>query len=209
MKTELYNQKGEKKGEMTLPKDIFEIEINEGLVHRYLIYQQANERTSIAHVKTKGEVRGGGRKPWAQKHTGRARQGSIRNPHWRGGGVAFGPKKWENYEKAMPKRARRLALFSILSAKARDGKIIGLDKFELESPKTKDFANLMEKMKIVRNVLVVLNKSEEILKKSARNHANAKPILSSYMNPADLLKYDNLLITESALKDITNTYLTA
>ena len=170
------------------------------------MYQQGNERMPISHTLSKGEVRGGGRKPWKQKGTGRARQGSIRNPHWKGGGVAFGPKKWQNYEKIMPKKMRRAALFSILTSKAQDGKILALDKFEMDKPKTKEFDILVSKLPIVRNVLVVLNKSEETLKKSATNHKNAKVILSSYMNPADLLKYDNLMFTEAALKDIETTY---
>ncbi len=206
MKATLYNQKGEKKGELSLAKNIFEVEIKEGLVHEYLVYQQANERMTIAHTKSKADVRGGGRKPWKQKGTGRARQGSIRNPHWKGGGVAFGPKKWENYEKMMPKKMRRAALFSILTSKAKEGKIMALDKFELEKPKTKEFAQLLIKLQIERNVLVVMNKTEETLKRSAANHKNAKVIQSGYMNPADLLKYDNLMFTETALKDIETTY---
>lgn len=206
MKATLYNQKGEKKGEVTLAKNVFEAKVNESLVHAYLMYQQANERMPIAHTLSKGEVRGGGRKPWRQKGTGRARQGSIRNPHWKGGGVAFGPKKWQNYEKIMPKKMRRGALFSILSEKAKDGKVIALDKFDMEKPKTKDFAAMLAKMPVERNVLVILNRSEETLQKSAGNHRNAKVILSGYMNPADLLKYDCLLFTETALKDIETTY---
>ena len=120
MKAPLYNQEGEKKGEVTLAKEIFEIEPSNEAAHAYLLYQRANGRMPIANVLTKGEVRGGGRKPYAQKHTGNARQGSIRNPHWKGGGRAFGPKKEQNYEKMMSKKMRRTALFSILSTKAKD-----------------------------------------------------------------------------------------
>lgn len=206
MKATLYNQKGEKKGEVSLAKNIFEVEVKENLVHDYLLYQQANARMTIAHTLSKADVRGGGRKPWKQKGTGRARQGSIRNPHWKGGGVAFGPKKWENYEMMMPKKMRRTALFSILTTKAQDGKVLAIDKFELDTPSTKDFDSLLSKIAIVRNVLVVMNKSEDTLKKSARNHKNAKIVLSGYLNPADLLKYDNLMFTESALKDLETTY---
>ena len=206
MKATLYNQKGDKKGEVSLAKNIFEIEVKENLVHEYLLYQQANARMTIAHTLSKADVRGGGRKPWKQKGTGRARQGSIRNPHWKGGGVAFGPKKWENYEMMMPKKMRRTALFSILTTKAKDGKIVAIDKFELDAPKTQEFDNLIKKIEIVRNVLVVMNKSEDTLKKSARNHENAKIVMSGYLNPADLLKYDNLMFTESALKDLETTY---
>jgi len=206
MKAPLYNQSGEQKGEVTLAKNIFEIEGGEGLVHSYLMYQQKNARRPIAHTLTKGMVRGGGKKPFAQKHTGRARQGSIKNPHMRGGGVVFGPKKWQNFEIMMPKKMRRKALFQILSSKAKDGKIIALDKFELDVPKTKTFAELIGKLPVTRDVLVVGNREEKILKISARNFPKSKTILSGYLNPGDLLKYDVILFTGTALKDLENTY---
>lgn len=206
MKAPLYNQAGEKKGEVTLAKHIFEIEGGEGLVHSYLVYQQKNARKPIAHVKNKGDVSGGGKKPYAQKHTGRARQGSTRSPQMRGGGRAFGPKKWQNFEIMMPKKMRRRALFQILSMKAKDGKVLALDKFDLEAPKTKTFASMLSKMPIERKVLVVGNREEKMLMLSSKNMARAKVILSAYLNPADLLTYDNILFTETALKDIETTY---
>lgn len=206
MKAPLYNQKGEQKGEVTLEKSIFEVEGSEGLVHTYLVYQQANARKPIAHVLTKGDVRGGGKKPYAQKHTGRARQGSTRNPHMRGGGVVFGPKKWQNFEKMMNRSARRKALFQILSTKAKDGKVIALDKFELDAPKTKVFAEMIAKMPVARNVLVVRGREEKALLLSSRNFAQGKVILGNYLNPADLLKFDTVLFTETALKDLETTY---
>ncbi|QQR55510.1 50S ribosomal protein L4 [Candidatus Peregrinibacteria bacterium] len=206
MKAPLYNQTGEKTGDITLVKEIFEIEGAEGLVHSYLVYQQANARRPIAHVLTKGDVRGGGKKPFAQKHTGRARQGSIRNPHMRGGGNAFGPKKWQNFEKMMNKGMRRKALFQILSSKAKDGKVLALDKFELDAPKTKTFSMLVEKLPVERNVLVVRSRDEKTLFLSSRNFARGKTILGNYLNPADLLKYDNVLFTSAALKDLETTY---
>ncbi len=206
MKAPLYNQKGDQTGDVTLKKDIFEIEGAEGLVHTYLVYQQANARKPIAHVMNKGDVRGGGKKPFAQKHTGRARQGSTRNPHMRGGGVAFGPKKWQNFEKMMNKTARRKALFQILSSKAKEGKIIALDKFEVDAPKTKLFTQMIEKMPVTRNVLVVRSRDEKALLLSSRNFSRGKTILGSYLNPADLLKFDTVLFTETALKDLETTY---
>jgi large subunit ribosomal protein L4 len=206
MKAPLYTQSGDQKGEITLAKNIFEVEGGEGLVHSYLLYQQKNARMPIAHTLTKGLVRGGGKKPFAQKHTGRARQGSIKNPHMRGGGVVFGPKKWQNFEIMMPKKMRRKALFQILSTKAKDGKILALDKFELDAPKTKTFAQLIEKLPVKRDVLVVGSREEKTLKTSSRNFARSKTILSNYLNPADLLKYDTVLFTETALKDLEATY---
>lgn len=207
MKAPLYNQKGEKKGDITLAKTVFEIEGGEGLVHRYLVYQQKSARRPIAHVLSKGDVRGGGKKPFAQKHTGRARQGSIRNPHMKGGGRAFGPKKWQNFTIMMPKKMRRRALFQILSLKAKDGKILALDKFELEKPKTKEFASLLAKLPMERNVLVVRNREEMLLKSSAQNIRNVKTILTSYLNPADLLSHDCILFTEMALKELNSKTL--
>lgn len=202
MKAPLYNQNGEKVGELTLEKSIFEIEGEEGLVHRYLVYQEKSARRPIAHVRNKAAVRGGGKKPFAQKHTGRARQGSIRNPHMKGGGRSFGPKKWQNFSVQMPKGARRKALFQLLSKKAKEGKILALEKFELETPQTKAFLSLLKKLPIERNVLVVGNREEKILKLSSRNLPNAKNILSGYLNPADLLTYETLLFTKTALLDL-------
>ncbi len=207
MKAPLYNQNGEKKGDLTLPASLFEIEINEGLVHQYLVYQQTNARSSIAHAKTRAEVRGGGRKPFRQKGTGNARQGSTRNVHMKGGGVAFGPRNTENYSLMMSKAMRRKALFSILSSKAKDGKIMALDKFVLDAPKTKEFESMIVGMALARNVLVVANREEEILRRSARNHPKAKVITSGYLNPSDLLTFNDVLFTEAALKDLESTYV--
>lgn len=206
MKATLYNQNGEKKGEVTLSKAIFEVEGGESLVHDYLLYQQKSARRPIAHVLTKGEVRGGGKKPYAQKHTGRARQGSIRNPHMRGGGRAFGPKKWRNFSVMMTKHMRRKALFQLLSSKAKDGKILALDQYKVETPKTKDFAIFLKKLPIRRDVLVVANREENSLRLCSRNLRQAKTILTPYLNPADLLKFDTVLFTETSLKELQTTY---
>jgi large subunit ribosomal protein L4 len=207
MKAPLYNQKGEKKGDLTLNATVFGVEASEGLIHEYLTYQRANARRPIAHVKNRSEVRGGGRKPFRQKGTGRARQGSIRNPILRGGGAAFGPKKCQTFEKMMPKKMRVKALLGILGNKVKAEKVLGLDKFDLKEPKTKDFATMLAKLPVTRNVLVVANREEKALRMSARNHKNAKVITSGYLNPADLLKYDHVLLTEAALKDIEATYV--
>lgn len=204
MKATLYDQKGAKKGDVTLNKSIFETEANPGLLHDYLIYQQSNARQPIAHVKGRADVSGGGRKPFRQKGTGNARQGSTRNPHMRGGGRAFGPKSVRNYTIQMPKKMRRKALFALLSLKAKDGKVMALDKFELD--KTKDFAHLIGKLPVERNVLVVANREEAMLRRSSKNLANAKTITSGYLNPADLMKYEAVLFTQTALNDLETTY---
>ncbi len=209
MKAPLYDQSGAKKGEVTLPSEIFEIEASEGLIHQYLVYQQANERSAIAHVMNKADVSGGGRKPFRQKGTGNARQGSIRNPHYRGGGRAFGPKKTRNYEIMMPKASRRKALFGLLSLKAKEGKILAIEKFEPKEAKTKLFVGLIQKLPVERNVLIVSSRDETVLRLSARNMKNGKTLISGYLNPADLMNHEHLLFTEQALEDIKATYIKA
>ncbi len=198
MKIDLYAQTGEKKGQIELNKEFFEVPYNEDLIHQALIRQQANQRIAIADTKTKGEIRGGGRKPFRQKGTGNARQGSIRNPHYRGGGTVFGPTKERNYEVDMPKKQRRKALLSALSAKAKNEQIIALESYEGEV-KTKAFAELLKKLPVERNVLVVIPEKNEVIQKSTSNLANAKTILVNYLNIADLQKYRKVLFLKDAL----------
>ena len=206
MKINLYDQTGAKKGDLTLNKELFEVEASQSLVHKYLVYQQANARQAIAHVKNRGDVRGGGRKPFRQKGTGNARQGSTTNPHQRGGGSAFGPKKWQTFAKQMPKKMRKKALLGLLSNKAKEGQIMAIDKFELDSPKTKVFADLMAKLPVERNLLVVASREETTLRTSSKNIKNAKTITSGYLNPADLTKYRAVLFTEKAMQDLEAAY---
>ena len=154
MKVDLFKQSGEKSGSLELPKEIFEVDYNEELIHQALVRQLANKRVAIAHTKTRGEVRGGGRKPFKQKGTGNARQGSTRSPNLRGGGVVFGPRNNRNFEKDMPKKQRRKALFSALSEKARNNEVIGLESYEAKEPKAKDFAAMLKKLEIERLSLI-------------------------------------------------------
>ena len=206
----VYNQNGEKQKEITVSDKIFGARFNEDLIHQALVRQHANARISvITHTKTKSEVRGGGRKPYPQKGTGQARQGSIRNPHFKGGGVAFGPRNNRNYTKGMPKKQRRLALFSALSSKYKDGKIIGLDKYETPKIKTKQFIETLHKLPIEKDVLIVLNEKNEVISKSSRNLPFAKTILVNYINIADLQKYDQVLFLEEAFKKMESLFLNA
>lgn len=205
---DIYNQKGEKKGQANVSEAIFGAKFNKDLVHQALVRQMANSRLGmIAHTKTKGEVRGGGKKPFRQKGTGKARQGSIRNPHWVGGGVAFGPRNNRNYSQMMPKKQRRMALFSALSAKYQDGKIIALDEYIEKDIKTKTFAEMLHKLPIKKDVLVVLPGKNDLIQKSGRNIAYAKTILVNYLNIADLQKYDHVVFLEEALKKMEDIYL--
>lgn len=208
MKIDLYAQTGEKKGQVELNKEFFEVPYNEDLIHQALVRQHANGRVAIAHTKTRGEVRGGGRKPFRQKGTGSARQGSRRNPHFRGGGVVFGPRNNRNFSVDMPKKQRRKALFSALSAKAKADQIIALEKYEGEV-KTKTFAELLNKLPIERNVLVVIQEKNEVIQKSTNNLANAKTIIVNYLNIADLQKYRKVLFLQDALPKMEEIFKSA
>lgn len=208
MKVDLYTQKGEKNGTLELPKEIFEIPFNKDLVHQALVRQLSNSRTVVAFTKTKGEVRGGGKKPYAQKGTGRARQGSTRNPHMKGGGVAFGPRNVRNFEKLMPKQQRRKALFCALSEKARNNEILALEGYETEKPKTKDFASLLKKLPIEQDVLIVIPEKNMTVQRSTRNIPHTKTIIANYLNIQDLQKYQKVLLFKEAVSKIKENFLT-
>lgn len=207
MKIDLYQQSGAKKGTVDVKDEMFKAPVNEELMRLALIRQLANARQATAQTKKRGEVRGGGRKPWKQKGTGRARFGSSRNPIWRGGGVVFGPSNERNFTKQMPKKARRAALFSGLSQKAAENAVFALDKFEGKAPKTKDFAAMMAKLPVERSLLVVMGEKDAILEKSANNLPNVKTILVDYLNLHDLLKYEKVMFMESALTRAQELFL--
>lgn len=208
MKIDLYTQTGEKSGTLELPKEIFEIPFNKDLVHQALVRQLANKRVSTAHVKTRGEVSGGGRKPFRQKGTGNARQGTIRAPHMRGGGAVFGPRNDRNFTKDMPKKQRRRALFSALSEKARQGQVIGLEGYEVKEPKTKQFVEMLKKLPIDRKVLVVISAKDANIQKSSSNIPFVKTILAGYVNIQDLQRYEKVLLFKDAVKTLEETFLT-
>lgn len=207
MKIDLYQQSGEKKGSVEAPDSMFKVPVNEELIRLALIRQLANSRQANAHVKHRGEVRGGGRKPWRQKGTGRARFGSTRNPIWRSGGVAFGPRNVRNYSLDMPKKARRSALFSCLSQKAADSQIFALEGYDAKAPKTKDFASMVGKLPAGRSLLIVLDKKDEVIEKSANNLPNVKTILIDYLNPHDLLRHEKIMFMEASLKKAEELFL--
>lgn len=207
-KVALYNQQGDKKGDVTVSEEIFGAKFNKDLIHQALVRQLSNARLGvIAHTKTRADVRGGGRKPFRQKGTGRARQGSTRDPHQVGGGVAHGPRNNRNYNKQMPKKQRRLALFSALSAKVSENKVMALDKYEGEV-KTKNFAEMIGKLPIEKDVLVVLSEKNATIEKSGNNIPTVKTILVNYLNIADLQKYDSILFLESAIKKVEEVFTT-
>ena len=206
MKLDLYTQTGEKKGQIEASKRIFEAKINNDLMHQALVMQLANRRNPYAHTKTKSEVRGGGRKPYSQKSTGNARQGSTRNPQWKGGGVSFGPRKERNYTVMMPKKQRRAALFSALSLKAKNNEIFALDQFEAKEAKTKVFAQMITKLPVEKDVLVVIPAKNESVQKCSRNIPFVKTILVNYLNIADLQKYNKVMFLKEALSEIEKVF---
>jgi len=213
MKIPVYNQKGEKIGETLLPKEIFGIEMNSDLVHQVAVSQQARKRTPIAHTKTRGEVSGGGKKPWRQKGTGRARHGSIRSPIWKGGGITFGPRKEKVFKKKISKKMRRKALFMTLTAKAKGKKMFVLDKLEIREPKTKLMVNFLEKLRTnikdfgQGSVLIALQKKDDKVILAARNIPKTKTIPAKDLNVLELLSFKYLILPKESIKVIKETFL--
>ena len=208
MKIKVFNQNKEEKGEIELPKEIFEIEVNSDLIYQVVLAQRGNRRQGTAQAKMRGEVRGGGRKPWRQKGTGRARHGSTRSPLWRGGGVTFGPRADKNYKKRIPKKMGRKALFMVLSAKAKENLILVLDKLEFEKPKTKQMAEILNKLFLKQGSgLIALSKIDKNLILSIRNISKTDSIQAKDLNALDLLSYKYLVISEAGIKKIKETFL--
>lgn len=207
MKIPLYSQDGSQTGEVAVNETIFGHKPNKSLVHKILLLQLANRRHPIAHTLTKGEVRGGGKKPYAQKHTGRARQGSRTNPHYKGGGVAFGPRNTRNFELRATKKERRNALFSALSAKLTEGHISALEAYTTDTPKTKLFTAMMKKLPFKKDVLFVLPEKDAKFNLSSRNVKKVKSVLVNYINIADILKHEDVVFFKASLPKLEQTFL--
>ena len=206
MKVKTYNQKGEDSGEISLSKEVFEITVNSDLIHQVALSQRANRRQLSAKVKDKSEVRGGGRKPWRQKGTGRARHGSIRSPLWKGGGVTFGPTTERNFKKTIPSKMRRKALLMVLSAKAKENLIYVLD--ELKAEKTKEMAKVFNKLFSNKgSALVLLAEKDDKTFKSIRNIKNVSVIPAKDLNVLDLLSFKYLVMAKDSAKVIKDTFL--
>ena len=198
------NMEGSEVGKMKLNDAIFGVEINEHLVHLAVVTQLANNRQGTQKAKTRSEVRGGGRKPWRQKGTGHARQGSIRAPQWTGGGVVFAPTP-RDYSKKMNKKEKRIALKSVLTSRVNDGKFIVVDELKFDEPKTKEFAKVMENLK-AEKALVVINDNDTNVVKSAANIPTVKTASTNTINVYDILKYDTVIVTQDAVKTIEEVY---
>lgn len=203
-----YNQNGEEAGQTKLPSEIFDVKMNTDLLHQVAVSQMANRRQASAHTKNRGEVRGGGKKPWRQKGTGRARHGSIRSPIWIGGGVTFGPRKEKVFKKAIPDKIRIKALFMALSAKAKANLLILLDKLEIEEPKTKLMAEILKKLPCRgKTSLIALPKMDKNLILTARNIPKISAIQAKDLNSLDLLSFEYLIMPKESVKIIKETFL--
>ena len=202
-KIKMLNLKGEKVKDINLKDNVWAIEPNDAVLHNAIVLAQSNARQGTASTKTRAEVRGGGRKPWRQKGTGNARQGSIRATQWRGGGIVFGPNPNRNYTKKMNKKERRLAVLSALSYKVIDNELIVVDEIKFETSKTKEMVSLLTNLNIETNkVLVVVSELTENVCLSARNLANVKVVTFDEVNAFDLVSADNMLIEASALEKL-------
>jgi len=200
-KVALFNVSGSQVGEVELNDAVFGIEPNTHVLHEAVVMQRASLRFGTHKVKGRSEVRGGGRKPWKQKGTGRARQGSIRSPQWVGGGIVFGPTP-RSYSYRLPKKVRRLAIKSALSAKVIDQDIIVLDALSLNAPKTKEFAAILNNLKVDRKALVVAPSYDDNVALSARNIPGVKFVAADGINVLDVLSHDKLIITKEAVQKV-------
>jgi large subunit ribosomal protein L4 len=225
IKINVYNQKAEVVGDHSLSKKIFGAKINLSLVHQAVVAQQANERQVLAHTKVRSEVRGGGKKPWKQKGTGRARAGSSRSPIWKGGGVTFGPRNERNFKKDINKKMKQKALFMALSDKLSSNDLVIIDTLDMEMFSTRAFSSIVTKLeknilkeektyetpdgktrKTKRSFLIINESGDEKARFSARNMSGVEFISSQNINIVDLLKYRNLLITKKAIEKMEAQY---
>lgn len=196
----VYDREGKESGQVELPS-VFNAPVNQAVLHQAVLRQLANDRQGTAQTKTRGQVSGGGKKPWKQKGTGHARQGSTRAPQWRHGGTVFGPHP-RTYEQKMPRKQRRLALRSALSAKSQEDAVRVVEEIALEAPKTRVLANLFDQLGAGTRTLFVIPEHDLLLEKSTRNLAGVKTILATNLNPSDVLAADTIVFARSALAQV-------
>lgn len=200
----VYNMEGNEVGKMDLNDAVFGVEINEHLVHMAVVQNLANKRQGTQKAKTRSEVRGGGRKPWRQKGTGHARQGSIRAPQWKGGGVVFAPTP-RDYSFKMNKKEKRAALKSVLTSRVQDNKLIVLDELKLDAIKTKDFKKVMDNLKVEKAMVVIADQDEKVIL-SARNLPKIGTVVAENINVYDILKGGTLVLTKDAVAKIEEVF---
>lgn len=208
MKTKLYNQKGQEIGDINLPKEIFEVKLNSDLLHQVISSQMSNRRQGTVQTKDRGEVRGGGKKPWRQKGTGRARHGSRRSPIWIGGGVTFGPTIEKNYKRVIPSKIRKKALFMVLSEKAKDGFVLPIDKLNASKIKTKEIAKDFKGLFLDKGSgMVVLPNMDKNLILSIRNIKKTRAIQAKDLNALDLLNYKYVIMSKESIAVVKETFV--
>jgi large subunit ribosomal protein L4 len=206
-KVPVYNKEGKEVDKISLPKEIFDVKLNTDLLHQIVVSQMANKRQISAHTKFRSEVSGGGKKPWKQKGTGRARHGSSRSPIWRSGGITFGPRKERIFEKDIPKKMRRKALFMVLSEKARGNFLVILDEMKMEKPKTKEFAKTLVKLPCKENsCLIALIDYDKKVFLSARNIKKTNIVEARNLNVVDLMSSKYLLMEKNTIKTLEKTF---
>lgn len=204
-KVDLLNVSGQQVGEMELSENTFGAEVNVSVLHEVVKNYLANQRQGTQSAKTRAEVRGGGRKPWRQKGTGRARQGTIRAPHFVGGGVVFAPKP-RDYRYTLNKKVKRIAMKSALSSKVQENELIVLDEFKMDEYKTKNVVNVLSNLKSGKKALIVLDEKNEHLIKSAKNIPGVTTTLVTTLNVYDILNHDNFIVTKDAVHKIEEVY---
>ncbi|WHH61688.1 50S ribosomal protein L4 [Petroclostridium sp. X23] len=204
-KVALYDMSGKQVGDIELNDNIFGAEVNKTVLHQVVVNYLANQRQGTQNTKTRAEVRGGGIKPWRQKGTGRARQGSIRSPQWVGGGVALGPKP-RSYRYSLNKKVKRLALKSALSSKVLDNELLVLDALSMDAIKTKEFAKILSNLNVDSKALVVLPEKNEVVIKSASNIPGVTTTLVNTLNVYDILNHDKFIVTKDAIAKIEEVY---
>jgi large subunit ribosomal protein L4 len=208
LKIKVYNSEGKENGEIKLDPKVFDIEVNPVVVQQVVEAHVANKRQVLAHTKVMSEVRGGGKKPWKQKGTGRARHGSSRSPIWKGGGVTFGPRKDRNFTKKVNKKVKVKALFMVLSDKFKNDKLTVIDEIKLDNRKTKDLLKVVKNIKLDDKKFVIgLEKKNINIQDSAKNIENIKVMPADSFNVYTLLKYENLVLTKAAVEKLSKHFL--
>ena len=206
LKADLYNKQGKKEDVIELPEDVFGVKVNSDLIYQVVRAQSLSRRQNSAHTKDRSEVRGGGRKPWRQKGTGRARHGSSRSPIWRGGGVTFGPRNERNFKKKINKKVKRKATFMVLSAKLEKDMIFFVSDINLKEPKTKEMRKFFEKTTCDKSTLVVLPEINKNVILATRNLENVDTVQAKDINSLDLLSYKHLIIPKESVKVIEENF---
>ncbi|HCC22726.1 TPA: 50S ribosomal protein L4 [Candidatus Falkowbacteria bacterium] len=208
-KVAVYNQKGEKVKDITLNPAVFAVKVNSAVIHQVVVSMQSSARQNLAHTKDRGDVSGGGRKPWRQKGTGRARHGSNRSPLWIGGGVTFGPTKDINFQQKVNKKMRRKALLMALSDRSNTENISVVDQLTIAEGKTKGMVQTLNNLKLSQSVLVIIDAENTDVVRSAANLPSVEVIAAKNLNPVTVLKYRHLVMAETALSVIEKTFLSA